>query len=82
MFNPLLHRDLISNFVKRDIHSRYVGSLLGVYWSVINPVITLVVYVVVFGVSLNARLPGSTTVWDYALYFSAGFLPRSLSRPR
>jgi len=75
MLNLLAYRNLIWNFVKRDIRSRYVGSLLGIYWSVINPVIILLVYIVVFGVFLNARLPGSTSIWDYALYFSAGFLP-------
>ncbi len=75
MLNLLSYQNLINNFVKRDIRSRYVGSLLGIYWSVINPIVILVVYVVVFGVFLNTRLPGSTSIWDYALYFSSGFLP-------
>jgi len=69
------YRGLIWNFVKRDISSKYVGSLLGLYWSVINPIITLLVYIIVFGVFLNVRLPGSTSIWDFALYFAAGFLP-------
>jgi len=69
------YRGLIWNFIKRDISSKYVGSFLGLYWSVINPIITLIVYVVVFGVFLKVRLPGSTSIWDFALYFAAGFLP-------
>jgi len=69
------YRGLIWNFIKRDISSKYVGSLLGLYWSVINPIITLIVYIVVFGVFLNVRLPGSNSIWDFALYFAAGFLP-------
>ncbi|KCZ70518.1 putative permease [Candidatus Methanoperedens nitroreducens] len=69
------YRGLIWNFVKRDISSKYVGSLLGFYWSVINPIIMLLVYFVVFGLFLKARLPGNDSVWDFALYFSAGFLP-------
>jgi lipopolysaccharide transport system permease protein len=69
------YRGLIWNFIKRDISSKYVGSLLGLYWSVINPIITLLVYIIVFGVFLNVRLPGSTSIWDFALYFAAGFLP-------
>ncbi|WP_048149002.1 ABC transporter permease [Methanolacinia paynteri] len=69
------YRGLIWNFVKRDISQKYVGSLLGLYWSVINPIITLVVYIMVFGVFLGVRLPGSTDIWDFALYFAAGFLP-------
>lgn len=69
------YRGLIWNFIKRDISSKYVGSLLGLYWSVINPIITLVVYIIVFGVFLNVRLPGNTNIWDFSLYFAAGFLP-------
>lgn len=68
-------RGLIWNFVKRDISQKYSGSLLGLYWSVINPIITLIVYFIVFGFFLKARLPGNDNVWDFALYFSAGFLP-------
>ena len=45
------------------------------YWSVINPIITLVVYIIVFGVFLKVRLPGDNDIWDFALYFAAGFLP-------
>ncbi|MDD1702406.1 MAG: ABC transporter permease [Methanoregula sp.] len=69
------YRGLIANFVKRDISQKYAGSLLGLYWSVINPVITLIVYILVFGVFLKVRLPGDTDIWDFALYFAAGFLP-------
>jgi lipopolysaccharide transport system permease protein len=71
----LTYHGLIWNFIKRDISSKYVGSLLGLYWSVINPIITLGVYIIVFGVFLKVRLPGDNNIWDFALYFAAGFLP-------
>jgi lipopolysaccharide transport system permease protein len=69
------YRGLVANFIKRDISQKYVGSLLGLYWSVINPIITLLIYILVFGVFLKVRLPGDTDIWDFALYFAAGFLP-------
>ncbi|MGA2162735.1 MAG: ABC transporter permease [Methanoregula sp.] len=69
------YRGLIANFIKRDISQKYVGSLLGLYWSVVNPILTLVIYILVFGVFLKVRLPGDTDIWDFALYFAAGFLP-------
>jgi lipopolysaccharide transport system permease protein len=69
------YRGLIWNFIKRDISSKYVGSLLGLYWSVINPILTLGIYIIVFGVFLKVRIPGTTNIWDFALYFAAGFLP-------
>jgi len=71
----LKYQGHVWNFIRRDISSKYVGSLLGLYWSVINPIITLVIYIIVFGVFLNVRLPGSTSIWDFALYFASGFLP-------
>jgi ABC-type polysaccharide/polyol phosphate export permease len=75
MINLLPFRNLIWTLVKRDIRTRYIGSVVGIYWSVINPLIVLLVYIVVFGVFLQGRMPGSTSIWDYALYFSSGFLP-------
>jgi ABC-type polysaccharide/polyol phosphate export permease len=42
---------------------------------VINPLITLIVYIVVFGVFLKVRLPDTASIWDFSLYFAAGFLP-------
>jgi ABC-type polysaccharide/polyol phosphate export permease len=69
------YRALIWNFIKRDISQKYVGSLLGLYWSIINPIITLLVYILVFGVFLKVRLPGDNDIWDFALYFAAAFLP-------
>lgn len=69
------YRELLMNFIRRDISQKYTGSLLGIYWSVINPLITLLVYIVVFGVFLKVRLPGDTDIWDFALYFAAGFIP-------
>ncbi len=75
MDSLLAYQGLLWNFIKRDIASKYVGSLLGLYWSVINPVITLVVYILVFGVFLQVRLPDDPDIWDFSLYFAAGFLP-------
>ena len=69
------HSNLIWNFVKRDLQQRYVGSLLGIYWSFINPLITLIIYIIVFGFFLKMRIPGSDSIFDFSLYFAAGFLP-------
>jgi len=71
----LSYKNLVWNFIKRDISSKYVGSLLGLYWSVINPIITLVIYIIVFGIFLKVHLPQDNNIWDFALYFAAGFLP-------
>ncbi len=42
---------------KRDIQERYRGSLLGLFWSILNPVLLLLVYGFVFGLIFKARWP-------------------------
>lgn len=66
---------LILELVKRDIRQKYIGSFLGIYWAIINPFIFLIIYCIVFGIFLKMPLPGSTSVWDYFLWFAAGFFP-------
>ena len=43
------HRDLCSLFVKRNITTQYKQTVLGPLWYVIQPLITVVMYMVVFG---------------------------------
>lgn len=49
------HRKLILTMTKRDIAGRYRGSVLGLFWSFLNPVFMLLVYTFVFSVVFNAR---------------------------
>ena len=46
---------LIEIFTKREIQERYKGSKLGGLWSVINPMIMLCVYTLVFSKIFNSR---------------------------
>jgi len=49
------YRELIAQLVWRDVIGRYKGSLLGVGWSFLNPLLMLVVYSFVFSVVFQAR---------------------------
>ena len=44
-----LYRDLILMFVKRDIITLYKQTILGPLWNVMQPAITVIMYMVVFG---------------------------------
>jgi len=56
-FHPSYHKGLLYALVKRDISARYRGSWLGLFWSVLNPILLLVVYYFVFTHVFKARLP-------------------------
>jgi len=70
------HRHLCFSLVKHEILSRYRGSVLGVLWSLIQPIFMLAVYTFVFGVIFRARWgsgeDGSTA--EFALILFIGLL--------
>ncbi|MDW2741447.1 ABC transporter permease [Atlantibacter subterraneus] len=49
------NRSLIFQMTKRDILSKYKGSAIGVVWSLINPILMLIIYTLVFSVVFKAR---------------------------
>jgi ABC-type polysaccharide/polyol phosphate export permease len=69
------HRGLIANFVKRDLSARYKGSAMGIFWSVVQPLVMLVLYTYVFSAILKVRVgPGEGTD-IFAIYLFCGLLP-------
>ncbi len=70
----LLQRHLIWNFVLRDLKTRYVGSFMGLFWSVIHPLVLLISYTFVFSVIFQVR-PGLKTIDNFALFAFCGMLP-------
>lgn len=49
------HRELLWALVKRDFIGRYKGSMLGVVWSLFNPLLMLAIYTIVFSVAFKAK---------------------------
>lgn len=47
------YREMISSLVKRDLRSRYKGSVLGFLWMFLNPLLQLCVYTIVFSVIMR-----------------------------
>ena len=46
---------LLRQLVKKDIRQRYQGSVLGVLWSLIVPVLMLVIYTFIFSEVFQAK---------------------------
>ncbi len=69
------NKELLREFVVRDLKMRYVGSMVGFFWSVINPLLTLLIYTFLFSVILKVKLSGEAGVTNFALYLFCGMLP-------
>lgn len=53
--NLLAHRYLIAQMTQREVLQRYRGSMLGIVWSFILPLVMLAVYMFVFSVVFKTR---------------------------
>lgn len=72
------HRELIGQLTRREITQRYRGTLLGVFWSFLTPLLMLVIYTFVFSVVFQAKwgdINRSTDVGQFALTLFAGLIP-------
>ncbi|AGA68984.1 ABC-type polysaccharide/polyol phosphate export systems, permease component [Desulfitobacterium dichloroeliminans LMG P-21439] len=67
------NRELIKQFVKREVIGRYKGSYLGLFWSFLNPLFMLAVYSFVFSVVFEAKWGiGTGSKIEFALVLFCG----------
>ena len=65
----LKYREMIVSLVRKDLRGRYKGSVLGFFWTFINPLLQLLVYNMVFSVILRAG------VEKFYLYLFVALIP-------
>ena len=63
------YRQLLKSNVKKEIRGKYKGSFLGVLWSFVNPLLTTLVYAIVFPIILKSSEP------HYVTFIVIGILP-------
>lgn len=56
--NPWRHRWLFLALIEREIRNRYVGSMAGLFWALLHPLVMLGVYATVFSTIFQVQLPG------------------------
>ena len=70
-----LYRKFVLSMVGREFRGRYFGSLLGVFWAVLTPLATILIYLVIFAAVLGAKLPGGRgDTLSYGLFLCTGIL--------
>ncbi|GAB4318077.1 MAG: ABC transporter permease [Methanobacteriaceae archaeon] len=62
------YRFLLFELVKRDITVKYRGSVLGIFWSFLNPLLNMLVMVLVFGTFFGRDTP------NFPIYVLTGYL--------
>jgi ABC-2 type transport system permease protein len=71
-------RELVANLTLREVRGKYKRTLLGQGWSLVNPLATMAIYTLVFGVLLKAGKgikPGNHGITLFALWLLGGLLP-------
>jgi lipopolysaccharide transport system permease protein len=60
---------------QRDVRQRYAGASLGTWWAVVNPLVFVGAYTLLFTVIFRARLTPDAPPSAYAMYVVSGLLP-------
>jgi lipopolysaccharide transport system permease protein len=78
IFSILKNRELIWEMSLKDLKGGSKGTLLGVLWLALSPLIQVTAYVVIVSFLFKARLSGDSGPFDYALYVLSGMIPWQL----
>ncbi|MHB8388480.1 MAG: ABC transporter permease [Acidobacteriaceae bacterium] len=62
------YRDLVRNLVAKDVKVRYMGAALGFVWSLVNPIVVTLMYLVIFTYIFPSAQP------HYALFLVTGIV--------
>jgi lipopolysaccharide transport system permease protein len=74
-----VHRDLIVRLSAREFTQRFRGSVLGIAWAVLIPLLTALIYTFVFSTVFKARWPGvADGPFDFAIIFLTGIVVHTI----
>lgn len=65
------YREMIKNSVRKELRARYKGSVLGFFWTFLNPLLMLIVYSIVFSHVMRVNVPN----YSYTLFLFIGLVP-------
>ena len=73
LFHTILNsRSIIMVMALKEIKARYMGSVVGVFWAIIHPMIMIVVYWLVFSIGLKIKFE---TEVPFVIWFCCAFAP-------
>ncbi len=66
---------MLFNQVRADIRNRYLGTMLGFLWAILNPLLYTAIYSFVIVFVFRARLSPDSSPLDYVVFILSGLLP-------
>ncbi|WZO99733.1 ABC transporter permease [Isosphaeraceae bacterium EP7] len=61
---------VVQNMVSQDLKIRYQRSVLGFFWTLLNPILMMTTLTLVFGQMMSEK-----SMWSYAIYLFSGMVP-------
>ena len=75
LYSLWTYRQFIRSCVKREFQTKYKGAMLGIAWSILQPLSIIFVYTVIFTTLMKSKLAGMSDVpFAYSLYLCSGVL--------
>lgn len=72
--NLIEHRRLLGTLIARDLRVKYRDTFIGFWWMLIQPVLMLSTYALVFGGIFGSRWQNKGTVGDFVLLLFCGLI--------
>lgn len=68
------HWHFVWDLVRREMRGRYSGSALGLFWTVVSPALTILIFVMVFSRIMAAKLGLGGSIREYVVYLCCGII--------
>jgi lipopolysaccharide transport system permease protein len=69
------NRELVRELARREVAERYAGTALGSVWAVVTPLLTMAIYVGLFGFVFPTRFGSDGSPWLGAALILSGLVP-------
>src|SRR5277367_4538808 len=67
-------RQLLRQLTRRAVQQRFRGSVLGVLWAILNPILILLVYTFVFSIIMKVQWMGEGSHFIFAMNLYCGLI--------
>lgn len=68
------HKRLLFRTARSELHSRYAGSVLGIFWAVLGPWLLLILYSIVYLFIFRIKVEGLSAT-EYVFFVFSGLVP-------